>query len=164
MYKQTLYGFRSPLVAGIFETFLFLLYTSFIETAAGTELSSFLYYLTITLVFALVSVYIFIGAAVKYEYALLDSELILRKFVMGKIRRIYSVSLVRSSCVYCNKGIRFITTSASETKHLYHIGFIPFAKKCAIVFTDRDGIKRKLIFKPDKELDELIYRVKTAEW
>ena len=164
MYKQTLYGFRSHIVAGIFETFLFLLYTSFIETAIGTELSSFLYYLVITLVFVLVSVYIFIGAAVKYEYALLDTELILRKYVLGKVRRIYSVTLVRTNCIYCNKGIRFVTTPASETKLLYQVGFLPFARKCAIVFTDRDGIKRKLIFKPDSQLDELIYRVKTAQW
>lgn len=164
MYKQTLYGFRSPIVAAIFEIFFFLLYTSAIEAAWGTEYSSFLYYLAVTVIFALISIFIFIGTVTKYEYAVLDHELIIRWFTYGKIRRIYSINLVRSNCVYCNRGLRFLTTSAKETKHCYVDGFELLRKKCAIVFTDRGGVRRKLIFKPDKALDEEIYRIKTAKW
>lgn len=164
MYKQTVYGFRSPIVAGIFEAFLFLLYTAFIELVWGTEYSSILYYVGVTAVFLLLSIYIFIVTITKYEYAILDNELFVRKFINGKLHRIYAVKLVRSNCVYCNKGLRYLTTSAKETVRTYIPGFDIFNKRCAVVFSDRDGIRRKLILKPDKQLDEEIFRIKTTKW
>ncbi|MBQ6867635.1 MAG: hypothetical protein IJO16_03055, partial [Clostridia bacterium] len=99
MYKQMLFGFQSPIVAGIIETFAFLLYTSFIEFAWGTEYGGFLYYVGITVVFILISLYIFIGAITKYEYAVLYKELIMRKYIRGNIIRIYSINLIHSNCI-----------------------------------------------------------------
>ena len=44
--------------------------------------------------------------------------------------------------------------------YIYGFGFL--TNKCAIVFVDSHGEKTKIVFKPDKELDEEIYRIKTA--
>lgn len=164
MYKQTVSGFYSPVISVVFEIFMFLLYVSGIEGVYGTEYAGIVYYVLTTAAFAAVSVYIYIATVTKYEYAILDNELILRKFVHKRPQRIYSVKLIRSNCVYCNKGMKYLTLSAQETKHMYIPGFDIFRKKCAVVFVDNGGVRRKLIFKPDKALDEEIFRIKTTIW
>ena len=164
MYKQTVSGFDSPVISIIFEIFVFLLYTGGLEAVYGTEYAGVWYYVLSTALFAAVSVYIYIATVTKYEYAILDNELILRKFVRKRPQRIYSVKLIRSNCVYCNKGIKYLTISAQDTKHMYIPGFDLFRKKCAVVFVSNNGVRRKLIFKPDKALDEEIFRIKTIKW
>lgn len=164
MYKQTIYGIISPLISIVMEVFTVLLYASGLEAVYKTSHGTFGFYVVTTGLFLFVTINIFIATITKYEYAILDHELILRKFVNDKPKKIYSVKLVRSNCIYYNNGINYFSPIVKNTRWMYLWMFGMFKRKCAIVFVDQDGVRTKLIFRPDPELDAEIYRIKTTQW
>ena len=89
MYKQTVFGIKSPVLAIIFEIFAVLMYSSVLEAIYKTKYYNIFTVALLTLAFAAVTVYIFIATLVKYEYAILDNELILRKYFKKKLQKIF---------------------------------------------------------------------------
>lgn len=163
MYKQTVFGIKSPVLAIIFEIFAVLMYSSVLEAIYKTKYYNIFTVVLLTLAFAAVTIYIFIATLVKYEYAILDNELILRKYFKKKPQKIFSVKLVKSNCIYYRKERRYFAPIVKDTYRMYMPLANIFRASSIIVFSD-GGVRTKLIFKPDKRMDEEIYRIKTAQW
>lgn len=163
MYKQIVKGIQRPAIFGVLIFMVSLLFISFLELIWKTEYASFWYYLVLCVAYVAACLFLWIITYVKYEYALLGTELIVRKYVAKHAVRIFSIKLTRSNCVYYNMYDRFFSPVLSNTHRMYLPGML-LKKTAVLIFVEPESAKRtKIIFKPDEKLDSAICNVKTME-
>lgn len=164
MYKQRIEGIRRPILAIVLAVFVMLLFASVLETIYKTSYATLAAYVIAVSLFTALLYFIYEITVVKYEYAVLDNELIVRKFRRAKPARIFSIKLVRSNCIYKSKGSAFALPWGKHIHPMYLPFMNVFQHTASISFVDNDNIRIKIYFKPDDILNEEILRIKTTKW
>ena len=164
MYKQRIEGIRRPILAVVLAVFATLLFSSFLEAVYKTSYATVTAYVIAVVLYVTIMYFLYIITTVKYEYAILDNELIIRKFCRKQPARIFSIKLVRSNCIYKSKNSIFTFPGKKNVYHMY-LPLVNFIKNTAsITFVDNDNIRIKIYLKPDDILNEEILRIKTTKW
>lgn len=164
MYKQRIEGIRRPILAVVLAVFVTLLFSSVLESIYKTSYATIVAYVITFVLFLALLFFIYEITVVKYEYAVLDNELIVRKFRRAKPARIFSVKLVRSNCIYKSKSSAFALPWGKHIHPMYLPFMNVFQHTASISFVDTDNTRVKIYFKPDEILNEEILRIKTTKW